>query len=34
MLDPETGKPAIRLGIQGRQADGWYDMGSVRIAGR
>lgn len=31
ILDPETGQPAIRLGIQGRQADGWYDMGFVVI---
>jgi uncharacterized protein DUF4832 len=32
MLDPETGQPAIRFGNEGRQADGWYDMGSVTIA--
>lgn len=31
ILDPVTSQPAIRLGIQGRQADGWYDMGSVMI---
>jgi hypothetical protein len=31
LLDPETGAPAIRLPIQGRQADGWYDMGSIEI---
>ena len=32
MVDPETGRPAILLGNEGRQADGWYDMGSVTIA--
>jgi hypothetical protein len=29
MLDPLTGEPAIRLAIQGRSADGWYDMGQI-----
>ena len=32
MLDPRTGEPAIRFAIQGRSADGWYDMGSVSVA--
>ncbi len=27
LLDPRTEQPAIRLAIQGRDADGWYDMG-------
>ncbi|HVB29331.1 MAG TPA: DUF4832 domain-containing protein [Terriglobia bacterium] len=31
MLDPRTGKPAIRLAIEGRQPDGWYDMGSIKV---
>lgn len=31
MLDPRTALPAIRFGIEGRQADGWYDMGSIMI---
>jgi hypothetical protein len=31
MLDPRTQKPAIRLAIEGRQPDGWYDMGHVTI---
>jgi len=32
LLDPESGKPAIQLANEGRQADGWYDMGSLEIA--
>jgi hypothetical protein len=31
MLDPRTQLPAIRFGIQGRQADGWYDMGRIQV---
>lgn len=31
MLDPRTQLPAIRFGIQGRQDDGWYDMGAVTV---
>ena len=34
LLDPKSGNPAIRLGIAGRQADGWYDLGDVDIAER
>jgi hypothetical protein len=35
LLSPRTGKPAIRLAIEGRQTDGWYDVGSIEIvAGR
>ena len=34
MLDPRTQRPAIRFGIEGRQADGWYDMGTIVIAAR
>ena len=29
MLDPRTGKPAIRLAIEGGQEDGWYTAGSL-----
>jgi len=31
MLDPRTGQPAIRLAIEGRQPDGWYDVGSIEV---
>jgi len=31
LLDPRTGQPAIQLAIQGRQSDGWYDVGSIQI---
>jgi hypothetical protein len=31
MLDPRTGKPAIRLAIEGRQDDGWYSAGSLTM---
>lgn len=31
LLDPRTGKPAIRLAIAGRQDDGWYDIGEVEV---
>ena len=31
LLSPTTGQPAIRLAIAGRQADGWYDLGSIDI---
>lgn len=31
LLDPRTGDPAIRLAIQGRQSDGWYDLGSIDL---
>jgi len=31
LLDPWTGKPAVRLAIEGRQSDGWYDVGAVRV---
>jgi len=31
MLDPRTGLPAIRLAIEGRQADGWYDLGALEV---
>jgi Domain of unknown function (DUF4832)/Beta-galactosidase len=31
MLDPRTGKPAVRFAITGRDEDGWYTLGSVRV---
>jgi Domain of unknown function (DUF4832)/Beta-galactosidase len=31
MLDPRTGKPAILFGNEGKQADGWYAMGSLTV---
>ncbi|MGO8732054.1 MAG: DUF4832 domain-containing protein [Terriglobia bacterium] len=31
LLDPRTQQPAIRLAIEGRQPDGWYDLGSVSV---
>lgn len=29
ILDPRTRQPAIRLAIEGRQPDGWYDLGGI-----
>ncbi len=34
MLDPRTGKPAIRFANEGRQEDGWYAMGSLTVQSR
>jgi hypothetical protein len=31
MLDPQTGEAAIRLAVEGRQPDGWYDLGTITI---
>ena len=31
MIDPKTGKPAIRFGNEGRQPDGWYGLGDITI---
>lgn len=31
LLDPRTGLPAVPLAIEGRQADGWYDLGAIRV---
>ncbi|HTQ53776.1 MAG TPA: DUF4832 domain-containing protein [Bryobacteraceae bacterium] len=31
LLDPRTHQPAIKLGIEGRAADGWYDLGTVKV---
>lgn len=31
MLDPRSGKPAVRFGIVGRDGDGWYSEGQIRV---
>ncbi len=31
MLDQRTGEPAIRLAIEGRRPDGWYDLGTITV---
>jgi hypothetical protein len=31
LLDPRTRLPAVPLAIAGRQSDGWYDLGAIRI---
>ncbi|MDQ1411076.1 MAG: hypothetical protein QOJ41_2811 [Acidobacteriaceae bacterium] len=31
MLDPRTDKPAIQFAIQGRQSDGWYQLGEIEV---
>lgn len=31
MLDPVTDQPTIQLAIEGRQPDGWYDVGSIKL---
>jgi hypothetical protein len=31
LLDPRTGEPAVRLAIEGRRPDGWYDIGTINI---
>ncbi len=31
LLDPRTRQPAIRLAIQGRATDGWYDLGTITV---
>ena len=31
LLDPRTGLPAVRLGIEGRKPDGWYELGWIKL---
>jgi len=31
VLDPRTMKPAIKLAFEGRQDDGWYDLGPIEV---
>ncbi|HEY2013492.1 MAG TPA: DUF4832 domain-containing protein [Bryobacteraceae bacterium] len=33
LLSTNTGQPAIRLAMEGRQPDGWYDLGPIQVAG-
>ena len=32
ILDPRPGKPTIKLAISGRQSDGWYPLGKIRLS--
>ena len=34
MLDPRSGKPAIRFAIAGRDPDGWYTEGQMRVSAK
>jgi hypothetical protein len=31
LLDPRTGQPAIKLAIEGLEADGWYDLAPIEV---
>jgi hypothetical protein len=31
LLDPVTLPPAIRLGMEGRDSDGWYRLGKIHV---
>ncbi|MFL6208644.1 MAG: DUF4832 domain-containing protein [Pyrinomonadaceae bacterium] len=31
LLDPRTSQPAVRLAIKGREADGWYKLGTINV---
>jgi hypothetical protein len=31
LLDGRTLRPAIRLAIEGREPDGWYDLGPITV---
>jgi len=31
LLDPRTERPAINLAIEGRQPNGWYDLGVIQV---
>jgi len=31
ILDPRTGQPAVKLAIEGREADGWYKVGEIEV---
>jgi len=31
LLEPRTGNPAVRLAMEGRQPDGWYDLGAIEV---
>ena len=34
MLDPWNGKPAVRFAIAGRDPDGWYSEGQIRVSSK
>jgi Domain of unknown function (DUF4832) len=34
MIDPQTGAAAIRFAIEGRDSDGWYNLGSLNVENR
>jgi hypothetical protein len=31
LVDPDTREPRVRLAIEGREPDGWYSLGTVRV---
>jgi hypothetical protein len=31
LLDPRTERATIKLAIEGRQPDGWYDLGTIQV---
>jgi len=31
IIDPQTGKAKIQLAIEGKNSDGWYDLGKIKI---
>lgn len=31
IIDPQTGKPKIQLSIEGKNSEGWYDLGEIKI---
>ena len=31
LLDPNSGEPRVSLAIEGKQTDGWYALGIVRV---
>ncbi|WP_308638360.1 DUF4832 domain-containing protein [Paenibacillus silvisoli] len=33
LLDRHSGRPAVRLAIEGRQPDGWYALGDIEVSG-
>jgi hypothetical protein len=34
ILDPVSNKPNVKLAISGRQPDGWYPLGKIRLSGK
>jgi len=34
ILDPRSRKPGVHLAIAGREADGWYGQGQIRVTTR